>query len=480
MTPAAAELPLPAHKSLRAKAWFATLALLAFLLGSAMYIANERGKIYDSIQSLEELAEHEKALALAEAAINGALIDASEASSAAITEPPPPSEMRLYMESCKKLMSVLEPFDPAYALIYRAIERSFDSLEAAPVRANWIDLRQTLGRAADDLEIRRARLVAARDEVTKGYQRLYDAVTIESLGLATVGLLAFGTLAGWFFARLSADVRRLEAHARHIVRGGRGVTLDVQREDELGRLMHAVNRMAVDLDEREKQIKVDGQRRSHQDKMLAVGALAAGLAHEVNNPLAVITGLAQELTAAPQHLSPGDLAVSAQMILTQAQRASLAARHLAEAAAPQPAELDWVDLNAMVQQAVQLMGYDRRYRAFDFEVNADPALPAVRTVGNAIQQVLMQLLALGCDAMRANSQAPAKVSITTAEQGGQVEVSLLFPSVMDFTRAEVQNSLLLNRAIAEPLGARLALRQVEGPRLRITLGLPSPGGEERG
>jgi signal transduction histidine kinase len=244
--------------------------------------------------------------------------------------------------------------------------------------------------------------------------------------------------------------------------------------------MQAVNRMAVDLDEREKQIEVDNQRRSHQDKMLAVGALAAGIAHEVNNPLAVISGVAQELMAAECPITPAQLADSAHQILLQAQRAAQVARHLADAAAPQPAELDWVDFNALVRRVVQLMGYDRRYRHFDLAVQADPALPAVRSSANAIQQVLMQMLSLGCDAMVAQRRLPARVAITTTARGGQAELALQFPPVIDFSRGEVQRSLLLCRAIVEPLGARLAFDQGEGHVLRITLSAPSGGGDERG
>ena len=472
--------PIPAYRSLRAKAWFATLALLVYLAGAAVYIAVERGRVDASIQQLDLVARHEKALALAEASVNAALVDASEASSAALGEPLPAQEMRLYMEACSQLMRELEPFDPGYALVHRSIVRSYDALQAQPVRANWIDLRESLRRASDELDLRHGRLLAQRDALTTGYQRQYDAVTVESLLLAALGLLAFGSAAGWFFARLAADVRRLEAHARHIVRGGRGVALPVRRDDELGLLMQAVNRMAVDLDEREKQIEVDGQRRSHQDKMLAVGALAAGIAHEVNNPLAVISGLAQGLKDSSAPLSPKDVAASAQGILVQAQRAAQVARHLAEAAAPQPAELDWVDLNALLRRVVQLMGYDRRYRSFGFEIDSDPALPAVRTSGNAVQQVLMQMMTLGCDAMVAAARAPAWVKIATVARGQGAELQLLFPLVLDFGRSDVQRRLLLSRAIVEPLGAQLAFGQVDGPLLRITLTLPPDGGDEQG
>lgn len=465
------------RKSLRAKGLLATLLLLTYMLVAGVYLASERNKVYANIQRLEQIARHEKALALAESSVSSALVDVNEASNAGLADPEPPSELRLYMESCAKLFDALDEHDPGYSRMHRAIERSYASLLSAPDRANWIDLREALRRAADELDIRHRRLSDERDALTRGYQRQYDAVTVESMLLAALGLFGFGTTAAWFFTRLARDIQRLESHARRIVQGTRGVSLQVQRDDELGHLMHAVNRMSVDLDEREKRITLDAQNRSHQDKMLAVGALAAGVAHEVNNPLAVISGLAQELRAGD--LPEGRLAESAELILSQAQRAGQAARQLAEVATPQPAELDWMDLNGLLRQAVQLMGYDRRYRRFAFDLQADPALPAVRSSGSAIQQVLMQMLSLVCAAAAARAEPEVEIRIITAPEQDGVSVQILFPPVLDFTRGEVQRSLLLSRAIVEPLRGRLAFGQVDGPLQRIKLLLPAdPGGDE--
>lgn len=470
--------PLPPLKSLRARGLMATLALLAYLLGSALYIANERGRIDQSFQALQQLSRHEKALALTEAAVSGALVDVSEASNAGEETDTPPADLRLYMENCTRLFATLDEFDPGYTKLQRAIVRSYEALSAQPVRANWIDLRESMRRAVDDFDIRARRLADEREALTLAYQRQYDAVTVESLLLAVVGIVAFGSLAAWFFARLAHDVRTLEAHARQIVAGTRGIALPVRRDDEIGQLMHAVNRMAVDLDEREKQIELDGQRRSHQDKMLAVGALAAGVAHEVNNPLAVIAGAAQALKAA----DPADrdaVAREAQLILAQAQRAAQVARQLAEVAAPQPAERSWVDLNALVRHVLQLMGYDRRYRGFAFPFEADASLPAVKSSGDALQQLLMQLLTLACDAIVADAKAPREVALATSHGEGEVQVLLQLAPVIDLSQPAAQRSLLLCRAIAEPLHGRLAIDPSAADRLRVRLHLPVDTGDER-
>lgn len=465
-------------RSLHAKVWIGTLALVAYLAGAAMYVANERASIDSSFRQLETVSGHEKALALTEAAVNGALLDVSAQGPEQGGSREVPLEVHLYMENCGKLFANLDPFDPGYARLQRAIERSYRALLTDTSRASWLDLRESLARVSADLEIRHRTLSEQKDVLGATYRRHYDAVTVETLGLAIVGLVAFGSLAAWFVSGIARDVRRLEAHAWRVVRGVRGTQLQVDRRDELGELMRAVNRMALDLDEREQQIALDAERRSHEDKMLAVAAVAAGVAHEVNNPLAVIAGLAQELEATPPAQEPPRLSESARQILAQVDRAARASRQLADVAAPQPEELGWVDLNSLVRRAVQLMGYDRRYRATRIVLALDDGLPALHTSASALQLVLMQVLATGCEAAARRRGADDEVRLATRTVDGRVRVEMDAPAApagssdADPEAPAVASLPMLVRATLDALGGRLALEQADGGRWRVQFTLP--------
>jgi two-component system NtrC family sensor kinase len=103
------------------------------------------------------------------------------------------------------------------------------------------------------------------------------AILILSMGMAMIGII-LGAI--WTVRTL----RPIQTLARSMEELGRGVArpLPVSRGDEIGQLINSFNRMARELDEKR---KLESELAANE-KVIALGRIAAGVAHEVNNPLA--------------------------------------------------------------------------------------------------------------------------------------------------------------------------------------------------
>lgn len=478
------------------------MILVIFLGGSALFVSVERAQLDALLQGLQAVSRHERALALTLAAVETARLDASEDLSrvhplspaeakaqaalhgAARAAPP---DLDAYMDNCEQLFAELRPWDAAYGVVYRQVETSWQALKTAPSDAAWQGLRAALADVQAELRLRHDRLVAQRESSAQVYQRQFDAVTAETALLAVAGLLLMGVPLLLFAGRLARDIGRLEAHARGLVGGRRGAPMAVTRSDEVGALMASVNQLAEDLAARERALQADRERRAHDDKMHALAALAAGVAHEINNPLAVIGGLADQL-GDEADADPQAVAATAREIVRQTRRAAVAAQRLTEAATPLPGDLRWLDLAALLHQAVALTGHDRRFGHLAVEVRADPDLGAVHLGAARLQQLLMQLLQVAAELLTgrvtdSTSRSPEPVRLALARDPGdtnQVRLRLWLPALAgprDPDDAVPERAMTWSacQASAETLGGTLAFAQDDGSVPCITLRLPVDG-----
>lgn len=276
----------------------------------------------------------------------------------------------------------------------------------------------------------------------ENFYTLWDSAALASLMFGLFGLILLGAIIGLFFTRLTNDLHTLKARALDIINGDRNSLIHVSRNDEVGELMQAVNEMSYALEERERELVITRQRYFHQEKMAAVGALAAGVAHEIGNPIAAMSGVLQEMVD-EQGLRKGGIERkdSKLVVLLQAQiqRLSAITREISGFAAPQPAERQLLDLNGLVRTTAGLMGYDKRMRQVKLRLNLDSQLPAIYGVADQITQVVMNLLINAADAMETVEESAREMLVCTETSDGNV----LF-SVID--HGSGMDSVTLNRA----------------------------------
>ncbi len=141
------------------------------------------------------------------------------------------------------------------------------------------------------------------------------------------------------------------------------------------------------------------------EKMAALGTLSAGIAHEVNNPIGIITSRVElMLREAESHGLPAQVTEDLQVLHRNASRVARIVQGLLSLSRPSSRELGPLDLNRVVQDTLLLFEPQVAAQGIRMVVALDPALPLILGEANGLQQVVLNLLTNSREAMRGGGE----------------------------------------------------------------------------
>lgn len=147
------------------------------------------------------------------------------------------------------------------------------------------------------------------------------------------------------------------------------------------------------------------ERWAQSEKLAAIGQLAAGVMHEINNPLATVAACAESLSLRLDDLRKAGCVVPPQadeftrIIDQEVQRCKRIIDGLLTFSRPRSVEKTPTDLNAVVQQTIFLIKHHSRFKRLRLQTILDPELTPVPASAEQLIQVLMALLINAADAM---------------------------------------------------------------------------------
>lgn len=243
-------------------------------------------------------------------------------------------------------------------------------------------------------------------------------------------------------------------------------------------------------EERARQVQ---EQLAHVLRISTMGELATGIAHELNQPLASISNYAfaslQNLHATPPRTER--IVDHLEKIQEQAQRAGLIIRRLRGMVRKEDARIVPVDLNEVVQDAIALLRPEARSEDIEVDVDLHPEPLEVLADPIQVQQVVLNLVRNGIEAMGPNWGGQKHLIVQTAQRIGHAELSVrdTGPGVPDDRLAHVFDQffttkpnglgmgLAISRSIIESQSGRLWLSNHDGGGVTARFTLPAVGGQ---
>jgi two-component system NtrC family sensor kinase len=237
----------------------------------------------------------------------------------------------------------------------------------------------------------------------------------------------------------------------------------------------------------EARAEIERQREAlHQsEKLAALGSLLAGVAHELNNPLSILIGNALMLQDEVKGLK-SDLGERAQRIQAAAERCGRIVRSFLAMARQRKTQSRSVEVEFIVNNALQLLAYGLRAAGIEVVQNIAPGLPPVVCDPDQMTQVLTNLLVNAQQALEGGSQ-PRRIDLTASADADAVVIEIADngPGIPANLRARVFDpffttkpagvgtgiGLAVSRGIVEAHGGSLTLAATNGGA-RFVLRLP--------
>lgn len=245
-------------------------------------------------------------------------------------------------------------------------------------------------------------LIMTEDKLPEIIKNAHITVTFILVFIAVLSIVATGLI----IRRVLKPVQALEMGAERIGKGDFRQRIDMKSGDEIGKLADAFNKMAENL---EKMREME-ERLSHAERLASIGRFTAGIAHEMNNPIANIIGL---LKITRREITDESIREDLDIAIKEAMRCGAIVRDLLLYSRQSPPHKEPLHINSLVEEVVKTIEQSQDLTGIEIIFSPGNDLPAIYADPVQIEQVMRNLILNAIQAI----EDKGRITIETSKEG---------------------------------------------------------------
>ena len=313
-----------------------------------------------------------------------------------------------------------------------------------------------------------------------------DSLTVAGFSLGFVIVAAL--FVGFFIQRMVyLPLKDLETGARRLSAGNLHELIPVRSRDEFGHLASSFNGMMLALrnselelqewnrtlelkvEEKTGELQIAEAKAVHAEKLASVGLLAAGIAHELNNPLTGILTFSHILRRKVNDETPE--AEDLDLIIRETKRCSSIIKRLLDFAREKKPEKKHVDINELVRETERLVRHPASTHDIGITMELDEELPRILADPDQLKQVFMNILVNAQDAIGDRGRITVRSRVLPQQDAppiGEARGSLLEVSFTDTGSGILEENVT---KIFDPFFTTKEIGKGTGLGLAVTYGI---------
>jgi two-component system NtrC family sensor kinase len=273
--------------------------------------------------------------------------------------------------------------------------------------------------------------------------------------------------------RIIRPLQKMAAATREIAKGRLSHKIEMNSRDEIGELAESFNRMTEHLreaneklvewgktlekkvEERTQELREIQAHLIQSEKLASIGKLAAGVAHEINNPLGGILIYSHLILEDTPKGSPH--CENLKKIVRETTRCKEIVKGLLDFARPKEPQMVPTDIHELLDKCLALMESHALFQNIHIEKSYTPAFPRIIADSGQLQQVFMNIILNAAEAMNGNGTLTLRTSLDPARQEAAVEISDTGHGIKEEDKRRLFEPFFTTKEVGKGTGLGLAI-----------------------